>query len=159
LSNQFKHNQSPGITDIPSRLAANTLQPKEKSPSALSVPLRVPRELQNLRTPASSRTSSDRRSFPKLRKIGLPGLEPWPVAAATAQSDYIQNGFVLPKDPKNLKLILRDVDTKSFLDIEVAWKLRQKEGMKNVRGKIARKIQQNESAYSSEESVLRVLAE
>jgi hypothetical protein len=52
LSNQFKHNQSPGITDIPSRLAANTLQPKEKSPSALSVPLRLPRELKNLRNPA-----------------------------------------------------------------------------------------------------------
>jgi hypothetical protein len=76
-----------------------------------------------------------------------------------AQSDYIQNGLVLPKDPKNLELLLRDVDAKGFLDVELVWKLRQKEGLKNVRGKIVRKIQQNEAAYSFEESVLRVLAE
>jgi hypothetical protein len=63
---------------------------------------------------------------------------PFPTAA---QSDYIQNGLVLPTDPKNLELLLRDVDAKGFLDIELVWKLRQKEGLKNVRGKIARKIQ------------------
>ena len=77
----------------------------------------------------------------------------------TAQSDYIQNGLVLPKDPKNLELLLRDVDAKGYLDIELVWKLRQKEGLKSVRGKIRRKLKQNESAYSFEESVLRVLAE
>ncbi len=76
-----------------------------------------------------------------------------------AQSDYIQNGLVLPKDPKNLELLLRDVDAKGFLDIELVWKLRQKEGLKNVRGKIVRKIKQNGSAYSFEESVFSVLAE
>jgi hypothetical protein len=76
-----------------------------------------------------------------------------------AQSDYIQNGLVLPKDPKNLELLLRDVDAKGFLDIELVWKLRQKEGLSNVRGRIRRKIQQNETAYSFEESVLNVLAE
>jgi hypothetical protein len=76
-----------------------------------------------------------------------------------AQSDYLQNGLVLPTDPKNLELLLRDVDAKGFLDIELVWKLRQEEGLQNVRGKIARKIQQNESAYSFEESVLSVLAE
>ena len=81
---------------------------------------------------------------------------PFPTAA---QSDYIQNGLVLPKDPKNLELLLRDVDAKGFLDIELVWKLRQKEGLRNVRGKIARKIQRNESAYSFEDSVLNVLAE
>ena len=81
---------------------------------------------------------------------------PFPTAA---QSDYIQNGLVLPKDPKNLELLLRDVDTKGFLDIELVWKLRQKEGLRNVRGKIVRKLKQNESAYSFEESVLCVLAE
>ena len=81
---------------------------------------------------------------------------PFPTAA---QSDYIQNGLVLPKDPKNLELLLRDVDAKGFLDIELVWKLRQKEGLKNVRGKIRRKLKQKEPAYSFEGSVLSVLAE
>jgi hypothetical protein len=81
---------------------------------------------------------------------------PFPTAA---ESDYIQNGLVLPRDPKNLEILLRDVDAKGFLDIELVWKLRQKEGLQNVRGKIVRKIQQNESVYSFEESVLSVLAE
>jgi hypothetical protein len=76
-----------------------------------------------------------------------------------AHSDYIQNGLVLPKDPKNLELLLRDVDAKGFLDIELVWKLRQREGLKNVRGTIRRKLKQNESAFSFEESVLNVLAE
>ena len=55
-------------------------------------------------------------------------------------------------------LLLRDVDAKGFLDIELVWKLRQKEGLKKVRGTIVRKLKQNESAYSFEESVLTVLA-
>jgi hypothetical protein len=76
-----------------------------------------------------------------------------------AQSDYLQNGLVLPKDPRNLEILLRDVDSKGFLDIELVWRLRQREGLRNVRGKIVRKIQQNESAYSFEGSVLSVLAE
>ena len=76
-----------------------------------------------------------------------------------AQSDYFQNGLVLPTDPKNLELLLRDVDAKGFLDIELVWKLRQKEGLKNVRGKIRRRLQRNETAYSFEESVLSVLAD
>ncbi len=76
-----------------------------------------------------------------------------------AQSDYIQNGLVLPTDPKNLEILLRDVDAKGFLDVELVWKLRQKEKLKNVRGTIARKLKQNEDSYSFEESVLRVLAE
>jgi len=84
-------------------------------------------------------------------------LNPEPVAAATAQSDYIKNGLVLPTDPKNLGLLLRDVDAKGFLDIELVWKLRQKEGLKNVRKTTRRKLKQNESAYSFEESVLRML--
>jgi hypothetical protein len=90
------------------------------------------------------------------RRKASPPSAPFPTVA---QSDYIQNGLVLPSDPKNLELILRDVDAKGFLDIELVWKLRQKEGLKNVRGKIVRKIQQNESAFSLEESVLNVLAE
>ena len=80
---------------------------------------------------------------------------PFPTAA---QSDYIQNGLVLPKDPKNLELLLRDVDAKGYLDIELVWKLRQKEGLKNVRGKIRRKLKQNESAYSFEDLVTEFLS-
>ena len=83
-------------------------------------------------------------------------MGPFPTVA---QSDYIQNGLVLPKDPKNPELLLRDVDAKGLLDIELVWKLRQKEGLRNVRGKIRRNIQQNEAACSFEASVLRVLAE
>jgi hypothetical protein len=65
----------------------------------------------------------------------------------------------LSREPKNLELLLRDVDAKGFLDIELVWKLRQKEGLKNVRGKICRKLKQNESAFCFEGSVLSVLAE
>jgi len=66
---------------------------------------------------------------------------------------------VLSKEPKNLERLLRDVDARGFLDIKLVWKLRQKEGLKNVRGTIVRKIQQNGSAYSFEGSVPSVLAE
>jgi len=90
------------------------------------------------------------------KKQSNPPSAPFPTVA---QSDYLQNGLVLPTDPKNLELLLRDVDAKGYLDIELVYRLRQKEGLKNVRGKIARKIQQNESAYSFEESVLIVLTE
>jgi hypothetical protein len=89
------------------------------------------------------------------KKLEVPSA-PFPTAA---QSDYIQNGLVLPTDPKNLELLLRDVYAKGFLDIELVWKLRQKEGLRNVRGKIRRKIQQNKAVYSFEESVIGVLAE
>ena len=64
---------------------------------------------------------------------------------------------VLSKVAKNLELLLRDVDARGFLDIELVWKLRQKEGMKNVWGKIARKIQQNESVLCFEDLVREVL--
>ena len=47
---------------------------------------------------------------------------------------------VLSKEPKNLELLLRDVDAKVSLHIELVWKLRQKEGLRNVRGKIRRKL-------------------
>jgi hypothetical protein len=93
---------------------------------------------------------------PTSSKKSQPPSAPFPTVA---QSDYLQNGLVLPTDPKNLELLLRDVDAKGFLDIELVWKLRQQEGLKNVRGKIVRKIKQNESAFSFEESVLKVLAE
>jgi hypothetical protein len=65
----------------------------------------------------------------------------------------------LSRDPKNLEHILRDVDAKGYLDIELVWKLRQKEGLKDVRGKSVRKIQQNNDCYSFEESVMMFLTE
>ncbi len=84
------------------------------------------------------------------KKQSTPPSAPFPTVA---QSDYIQNGLVLPKDPKNLEILLRDVDAKGFLDIELVWQLRQKEGLKNVRGKICRKLKQNESAFNFEDLV------
>jgi len=89
-------------------------------------------------------------------KKSQPPSAPFPTVA---QSDYLQNGLILPREPKNLELLLRDVDTKGFLDIELVWKLRQKEGLKNVRGKIVRKIQQkqNESLFCFEDLVRECL--
>ena len=84
------------------------------------------------------------------KKQSDPPSAPFPTVA---QSDYFQNGLILPREPKNLELLLRDVDAKGFLDIELVWKLRQKEGLKNVRGKICRKLKQNESAFNFEDLV------
>jgi hypothetical protein len=42
----------------------------------------------------------------------------------------------LSREPKNLEHILRDVDAKGYLDIELVWRLRQKEGLRNVRGRL-----------------------
>jgi hypothetical protein len=50
----------------------------------------------------------------------------------SAQSDYIQNGLGPPADPRNLELLLRDVDAEGFLDIEFVWKPRKKEGLEDV---------------------------
>ncbi len=88
------------------------------------------------------------------KKQSDPPSAPFPTVA---QSDYFQNGLILPTDPKNLKLLLRDVDTKGFLDIELVWKLRQKEGLRNVRGTIGRKLKQNESAFWFEDLVRECL--
>jgi hypothetical protein len=88
------------------------------------------------------------------KKQSNPPSAPFPTVA---QSDYFQNGLILPREPKNLELILRDVDAKGFLDIELVWRLRQKEGLKNVRGKICRKLKQNESAFSFEDLVGELL--
>jgi hypothetical protein len=67
--------------------------------------------------------------------------------------------FFRRRDRRNLELRLRDVDAKGCLDLELAYRWRQKEPLRSVKQKIVRKIQQNESAYSFEESMLSVLAE
>jgi hypothetical protein len=87
------------------------------------------------------------------KKTEVPSA-PFPTVA---QSDYLQNGLVLPTDPKNLELILRDVDAKGFLDIELVWMLRQKESLGSVKRKIVRKIQQNESVFCFEDLVTELL--
>jgi len=60
-----------------------------------------------------------------------------------AQSDYIQNGLILPKDPKNLELLLRDVHQKGFLDLEFCYQLRQRESVKGVEQKIVGQLKQS----------------
>jgi hypothetical protein len=47
---------------------------------------------------------------------------------------------------------------KGFLDIQLVWKLRQREGLRNVRGEITRSTHQNESAFSFEDLVRSDLA-
>jgi hypothetical protein len=80
-----------------------------------------------------------------------------PVAVATSQSDYLQSGLVLLTDPKNLELLLRDVDARGFLDSELVYRLKQKESLGSVKQRIVRKIQQNESAFCFEELVRELL--
>ena len=69
----------------------------------------------------------------------------------------IKNGLVPSKDPKNLELVLRDVEAKGYLDIKLVCRLRQKESLGSVKQKIVRKIQQNESAFRFEELVREAL--
>ena len=57
-----------------------------------------------------------------------------------AEMDYRQNGLVLPKGRKNLEIWLREVHQKGFLDIELLYRLRQKESLKQVEMEIEDKI-------------------
>ena len=77
--------------------------------------------------------------------------------SAVAESDSIQNGLILTRDPKNLELILRGVNAKGYLDIELVYRLRQKESLGSVKQKIVRKIQQNEAAFCFEDLVRETL--
>lgn len=65
---------------------------------------------------------------------------PYPTVA---QSDYIQNGLILPNDPKNLELLLKDVHQKGFLDLEFCYQLRQREGTKGIEKKIVSQLKQS----------------
>ena len=69
----------------------------------------------------------------------------------------IKNGLIPSKDPKNLELVLRDVEAKGYLDIELVYRLRQKESLGSVKQKIVRKIQLNESAICFEDLVRELL--
>jgi hypothetical protein len=55
------------------------------------------------------------------------------------------------------ELLLRDVDAKGCLDIELVYRLRQKESLGSVKQRIVRKLQQNESAFYSEELMREAL--
>jgi hypothetical protein len=55
--------------------------------------------------------------------------------------DYNQNGLVLPKDSKNLELLLRDVHQKRFLDLELLYQLKEKEAVRDVEKEIADMIE------------------
>ena len=68
-----------------------------------------------------------------------------------------KNGLIPSKDTKNFELLLRDVEAKGYLDIELVCRPRQKESLGSVKQKIARKIQQNESAFRFEDLVREVL--
>ena len=68
-----------------------------------------------------------------------------------------KNGLIPSKDPKNLELVLRDVEAKGYLDIELVYRLRQKESLGSVKQKIVRKIQLNESAICFEDLVRELL--
>jgi hypothetical protein len=54
-------------------------------------------------------------------------------------------------------LLLQDVDAKGYLDIELVYRLRQKESLGSVKQKIVRKLQQNESAFCFEDLVREIL--
>jgi hypothetical protein len=58
-----------------------------------------------------------------------------------AEMDYNQNGLVLPKDPKNLEILLRDVHQKGFLDLELLYQLKEKEAVRDVEKEIADRIE------------------
>jgi hypothetical protein len=57
-----------------------------------------------------------------------------------AEIDYRQNGLVLPKEKKHLEILLRDVHEKGFLDIELLYRLKQKEYVRDVEKEIANTI-------------------
>ena len=71
----------------------------------------------------------------------------------------IKNGLIPSKDPKNLELVLRDVEAKGYLDIKLVCRLRQKESLGAVKQTIVRKIRQNESVLCFEELVREALEE
>jgi hypothetical protein len=50
----------------------------------------------------------------------------------------IKNGLIPSKDTKNLELLLRDVDAKGYLDIELVYRWRQEESSRSVKQKIVR---------------------
>ena len=74
----------------------------------------------------------------ELKKKDYIPSAPYP---SKAEMDYNQNGLVLPKDPKNLEILLRDVHLKGFLDLELLYQLKEKEAVRDVEKEIADRIE------------------
>jgi hypothetical protein len=55
------------------------------------------------------------------------------------------------------QLLLLEVEASGYLDIELVYRLKQKEPLGSVKQKIIRKIQQNESAFGFEDLVRETL--
>lgn len=52
-----------------------------------------------------------------------------------------KNGLILSKDTKNLELILRDVDAKGCLDLELLFQLKKKEKVRGIEKEITDRIE------------------
>jgi hypothetical protein len=65
-----------------------------------------------------------------------------------AQLDYKQNGLILPQKREHLELLLKDVHAKGYLDIELCYRLRQKEAVKDVEQTIVDKLKDDELVES-----------
>lgn len=53
----------------------------------------------------------------------------------------IKNGLIPSKDAKNLELILRDVDAKGCLDLELLFQLKKKEKVRGIEKEITDRIE------------------
>jgi hypothetical protein len=58
---------------------------------------------------------------------------------------------------KYIELLLRDVEARGYLNIELVYRLRQKESLGPVNQKIVRKLLKRESAASFEDVVLQLV--
>lgn len=61
-----------------------------------------------------------------------------------AEMDYRQNGLVLPNNKSHLEILLRDVHEKGFLDLELLYRLKQKEALKRIEQEIEYKLKEDE---------------
>lgn len=61
-----------------------------------------------------------------------------------AEMDYRQNGLVLPNNKSHLEILLRDVHEKGFLDLELLYRLKQKEALKRIEQEIEYKLRDND---------------
>ena len=72
---------------------------------------------------------------------------------------HLPNSWKDPKQRRALTVLHQNIDAKDCFDIELVYRLRQKESLGSVKQKIVRKIQQNESALCFEDLVRETLEE
>ena len=76
-------------------------------------------------------------------------------APSKAKSDYIQNCLQLPKEKRNLEIMLRDVQLKGFFDHELNYRLRKKEATEELKHQLQSQLQSNRvNGAGSEPSAL-----